>query len=82
MWCVGGVHVIDQLMKPGGQNVLVEIVCSTKECNIRTQQNSTDSRLLIYTHNCFSVSFRNAQDDERKKKVSAGQISCLIHIEV
>lgn len=55
-------------MKPGGQNVLVEIVCSTKECNIRTQQNSTDSRLLIYTHNCFSVSFRNAQDYEREIK--------------
>lgn len=60
------VDVIDWLMKPGGQNVLVEIVCSTKECNIRTQQNSTDSRLLTCTHNCFSVSFRNAQDDQKK----------------
>lgn len=60
--------VIDWLMKPGGQNVLVEIVCSTKECNIRTQQNSIDSRLLIYTHNCFSVSFRNEQDEKKKRK--------------
>lgn len=41
--------VIDWLMKPGGQNVLVEIVCSTKECNIRTQQKSTDSR-AAYMH--------------------------------
>lgn len=28
------VDVIDWLKKPGGQNVLVELVCSTKECNI------------------------------------------------
>lgn len=67
-----GVDVIGWLMKPGGQNVLVEIVCSTKECNIRAQQKSTDSRLPICAHNCFSVSFRKAWDDERmgkKKKV-------------
>lgn len=60
--------VIDCLMKPGGQNVLVEIVCSTKECNIRTQQKSTESRLLICTHHCFSVSFRKAWDDQRREK--------------
>lgn len=60
--------IIDWLMKPGGQNVLVEIVCSTKECNIRTQKKSTDSRLLVCTHNCFSVSFRKARDDERREK--------------
>lgn len=80
---------IDWLMKPGGQNVLVEILCSTKECNIRTQQKSTDSRLLTYAHNCFSISFRNAQGNKAKKKKkvtiiknkSARQISCLIHLE-
>lgn len=56
------------LMKPGGQNVLVEIVCSTKECNIRTQQKSIDSKLPVCTHNWFSVSFRKAGDDKRRKK--------------
>lgn len=60
--------IIDWLMKAGGQNVLVEIVCSTKECNIRTQKKSIDSRLLVCTHNCFSVSFRKARDDERREK--------------
>lgn len=74
-----GVDAIDWLMKPGGQNVLVEILCSTKECNIRTQQNSTDSGLLAYTHNCYSISFRSAQGNGGKK--SARQISCLIHLE-
>lgn len=55
---------IDWLMKHGGQIVLVEIVCSTKECNIRTQKNSMDSRLLMY--------FRMIKE---KRKVSERQIS-------
>ena len=62
-------YAIDWLMKPGGQNVLVEILCSTKECNIRTQQNSTDSGLLTYTHNCYSISFRSAQGNEGEKNL-------------